>query len=125
MFILWGILGVFAYGLIAFIAKSIIFSFYDSSTLTLEVISRVDTWTAPVVAALFCQIASWISDDDIDGWYYVIIVISAIIWYNLPYSTGAVILFNLIYAGCVFTAIARLSIALYDKSNISNESLSE
>lgn len=109
MAVLFGILGVGGYVFLTYITKSIILSFYEYEELTLGVLANIDTFTAPIIAAVICMIASFMdheTDDDI-LWYALVLGIGTALFYYLPYSTGIVILCNLIWAGCVFVAIFR------------------
>lgn len=108
--IIFGLLGIGGYVLVVYIVKSIILSFYTYEELTGQILSNVDTYTAPIIAALICVIFSWRDDlDDDIGWYILIIGAGTALFATLPYSVGMVILCNLIWAGCVFTSIFRFT----------------
>lgn len=105
MAVIFGIVGVLGYVLITFIVKSIICSFFDP--LTLEVAANIDTFTAPAIALAICVVFSLMTDDDSAEWYSGILVAGTMLFKFLPYSTGMLILCNLLWAGCVFFAVLR------------------
>lgn len=109
--VIFGILGVLGYVLITYIVKSIILSFYEPDELTIQVLSNIDTYTAPTIAFCVCTVFffSWKGKliDKYFGWYVGLIFFGGILFANLPYSIGMVMLCNLIWAGCVFASAFR------------------